>query len=64
MEVEVMGTQKLTYNNIQGRKGSQFRDQLRGLNLEQVLFIPIDAAIVLGACHSSDYVIFCRRNLS
>ncbi|MCG1027116.1 transposase [Virgibacillus halodenitrificans] len=39
-----MGTQKLTYNNIQGRKVSQFRDQLRGLNLEQVLFIPIDAA--------------------
>jgi transposase len=39
-----MGTKKHTYNNIQGRKGSQFREQLRGLNLEQVLFIPIDAA--------------------
>lgn len=39
-----MGTKKLNYNNIQGRKGSQFREQLRGLNLEQVLFIPIDAA--------------------
>lgn len=39
-----MGTNKDIYNNIRGRKGSQFRQQLRGMDLERVLFIPIDAA--------------------
>lgn len=31
-------------NNIQGKKGSQFSSQLRGVNLEKVLIVPIDAA--------------------
>lgn len=30
--------------HIQGKKGSRFRDQLRGVNLEQVLIVSIDAA--------------------
>lgn len=37
-----MGTSKEYH--IQGKKGSRFRDQLRGINLEQVLIIAIDAA--------------------
>lgn len=31
-------------NHIQGKKGSQFSQQIRGLNLEQVLLVAIDAA--------------------
>jgi transposase len=31
-------------NNIQGKKGSQFSSQLRGINLERVLVVAIDAA--------------------
>jgi len=31
-------------NNIQGKKGSQFSSQLRGINLERVLIVAIDAA--------------------
>lgn len=37
-----MGTSKQYH--IQGKKGSRFRDQLRGVNLEQVLIVAIDAA--------------------
>ncbi|WP_445488467.1 hypothetical protein [Niallia sp. 03133] len=37
-----MGTTKQYH--IQGKKGSRFRDQLRGVNLEQVLIVAIDAA--------------------
>ncbi|WP_077303271.1 hypothetical protein [Virgibacillus pantothenticus] len=37
-----MGTNKQYH--IQGKKGSYFRDQLRGVDLEQVLIIAIDAA--------------------
>lgn len=37
-----MGTHKKYH--IQGKKGSYFRDQLRGIDLEQVLIIAIDAA--------------------
>jgi transposase len=37
-----MGTTKQYH--IQGKKGSQFRNQLRGVNLEQVLIVAIDAA--------------------
>jgi hypothetical protein len=37
-----MGTIKQYH--IQGKKGSHFRDQLRGVNLEQVLIVAIDAA--------------------
>ncbi|WP_394235939.1 IS110 family transposase [Niallia oryzisoli] len=32
------------FNNIQGKKGSQFSSQLRGVNLEKVLIVAIDAA--------------------
>ncbi|PGT77930.1 MULTISPECIES: IS110 family transposase [Bacillaceae] len=40
-----MGLKNKNYiNNIQGRKGSQFSSQLRGLNLEKVLIVAIDAA--------------------
>ncbi|MEC1760384.1 hypothetical protein [Schinkia azotoformans] len=35
---------KKHFNNIQGKKGSQFSSHLRGLNLERVLIVPIDAA--------------------
>jgi hypothetical protein len=31
-------------NNIQGKKGSQFSSQLRGVNLERVLIVAIDGA--------------------
>ena len=31
-------------NHIQGKKGCQFSQQIRGLNLEQVLLVAIDAA--------------------
>ncbi|WP_148085389.1 IS110 family transposase, partial [Filibacter tadaridae] len=37
-----MGTSK--HYHIQGKKGSRFSDQLRGINLEQVLIVAIDAA--------------------
>lgn len=37
-----MGTNKQYH--IQGKKGSRFSDQLRGINLEQVLIVAIDAA--------------------
>ncbi|MDK2919927.1 MAG: transposase [Candidatus Petromonas sp.] len=37
-----MGTSKQFH--IQGKKGSRFRDQLRGIDLEQVLIVAIDAA--------------------
>lgn len=37
-----MGTHKQYH--IQGKKGSYFRDQLRGVDLEQVLIVAIDAA--------------------
>lgn len=37
-----MGTRKQYH--IQGKKGSRFRDQLRGINLEEVLIVAIDAA--------------------
>jgi hypothetical protein len=30
-------------NNIQGKKGCQFSQSLRGVNLEQVLVVAIDA---------------------
>jgi len=49
-----MGTNK--HYHIQGEKGSRFTDQLRGINLEQVLIVAIDAAklhqkaLVLGTC--------------
>jgi len=40
-----MGLKKYTnINNIQGKKGSQFSSQLRGMDLERVLIVPIDAA--------------------
>ena len=35
---------KAKSNNIRGRKGSQFRSELRGVDLEKVLIIAIDAA--------------------
>jgi transposase len=35
---------KKQLNNIQGKKGSQFSSQLRGVNLERVLIVAIDAA--------------------
>jgi transposase len=38
-----MGSLTIT-NNIQGKKGSQFSSQLRGVNLERVLIVAIDAA--------------------
>ena len=34
----------INLNNIQGKKGSQFSSQLRGVNLERVLIVAIDAA--------------------
>jgi transposase len=37
-----MGTSKKCH--IQGRKGSRFREQIRGVDLERVLNIAIDAA--------------------
>lgn len=39
-----MGLKKKHLNNIQGKKGSQFSSQLRGVNLEKVLIVAIDAA--------------------
>lgn len=40
-----MGLKKYNnINNIQGKKGSQFSSQLRGVNLERVLIVAIDAA--------------------
>jgi transposase len=41
-----MGLKKYNkhFNNIQGKKGSQFSSQLRGINLEKVLIVAIDAA--------------------
>lgn len=40
-----MGFKKVKHlNNIQGKKGSQFSSQLRGVNLERVLIVAIDAA--------------------
>jgi transposase len=42
-----MGLKKYNkhFNNIQGKKGSQFSSQLRGINLEKVLIVAIDAAM-------------------
>ncbi|WP_428910114.1 IS110 family transposase [Niallia sp. Krafla_26] len=40
-----MGLKKYNnINNIQGKKGSQFSSQLRGIDLEKVLIVAIDAA--------------------
>lgn len=41
-EVSRMGKSKS--GNIQGRKGKHFAEELKGISLDQILIVPIDAA--------------------